>query len=720
MPSNYLYNKDNCSEWRKNPLINPISNRPIKKDGPIYKLFKKNCDDNKKTSPNKDDNIYNKDNCNEWQKNSLINPISNRPIKKNGAIYKLFKNNCDDNKKPSPNKDDNIYSKNNCDKWNSKPLINPISNRPIKKDGPIYKLFKKNCNKDKIISSQDKPLSNKDLCKEWLKNPLINPITKKNIKNTGAIYKKYLKLCSRLSSSSSVKPVPSRSSSSSVKPVPSRSSSSSVKPVPSRSSSSSVKPVPSRSSSIAITAPSRSSSVAITAPSRSSSTSAKPVASKTSSYKSASSNSRSSSIAITAPSRSSSYNSANSYSVKQISSRTTSFVSLNSPVIITTPFSKSSTKSSKKYSIKKNLSSTTNKDNYFSTSSLTNYFLDDRINKYDIINEYIKKIYTKYDNNCIKKYKIVSGRQLLRIGNKIILENKLGRSGSYGVVYKGYYRETQKDVYNPIIKFAVKICEINEINRLEIAIAQELTKYLINNNIMHFPILYGYLECNTNDLHDVFSSERDSGSLKYTHSSFNSNIYNDLLNKSSLYFQVYEIANGNTDSYYAHIIYDSTDKIKSNELVFNLLAQLFMSIYYFHIVLGMQHNDTHFGNFLYHKIELGLNFKYTLDDRVNFYIKNIGYLWVINDFGLAKPLTTSNKISQILADYKTILDNALEYSHFYINNDIVNFIKEVKLYLDKDLYTAYNSSEDVEKKIIINIMNCFFKYSNSVAKEDSA
>ena len=237
---------------------------------------------------------------------------------------------------------------------------------------------------------------------------------------------------------------------------------------------------------------------------------------------------------------------------------------------------------------------------------------------------------------------------------------------------------------------------------------------------MHFPILYGYLECNTNELHDVFSSEPDSGSLKYTHSSFNSNIYNSLLNKSSLYFQIYEIANGNTDSYYAHIIDDSTDKIKSNELVFNALAQIFMSIYYFHIVLGMQHNDTHFGNFLYHKIELGLNFKYTLDTGVNFYIKNIGYLWVINDFGLAKPLTTSNKISQILADYKTILDNALEYSHFYINNDIVNFIKEVKLYLDKDLYTAYNSSEDVEKKIIINIMNCFLKYSNSVAKEDSS
>jgi hypothetical protein len=742
MPSNYLYNKDNCSEWRKNPLINPISNRPIKKDGPIYKLFKKNCDNNKKTSPNKDDNIYNKDNCNEWNSKPLINPISNKPIKKNGAIYKLFKKNCDDNKKPSPNKDDNIYSKNNCDKWNSKPLINPISNRPIKKDGPIYKLFKKNCNKDKIISSQDKPLSNKDLCKEWLKNPLINPITKKNIKSTGAIYKKYLKLCSKLSSSSSVKPVPSRSSSvaitarsrsssSSVKPVPSRSSSSAVKQIASRSSSVSITApsrsssvaitAPSRSSSVAITAPSRSSSVAITAPSRSSSTSAKPVASKTSSYKSANSNSRSSSYkSANSNSRSSSYKSGNFYSVKSISSRTTSFVSPNSQVIITTPFSKSSTKSSKKYSIKKNLSSTTNKDNYFSTSSLTNYFLDDRINKYNIIYEYIKKIYTKYDNNCIKKYKIVSGRQLLRIGNKIILENKLGRSGSYGVVYKSYYRETRKNVYKPIIKFAVKICEINEINTQEIAIARELTKYLIEANIMHFPILYGYLECNTNELHDVFSSEPDSGSLKYTHSSFNSNIYNALLNKSSLYFQIYEIANGNTDSYYAHIIDDSTDKIKSNELVFNALAQLFMSIYYFHIVLGMQHNDTHFGNFLYHKIELGLNFKYTLDAGVNFYIKNIGYLWVINDFGLAKPLTTSNKISQILADYKTILDNAQEYSHFYINNDIINFIKEVALYLDKDLYVIYNSSEDVEKKIIINIMNCFLKYSNSVAKEDSA
>ena len=337
----------------------------------------------------------------------------------------------------------------------------------------------------------------------------------------------------------------------------------------------------------------------------------------------------------------------------------------------------------------------------------------ERIKKFTILYKYINDIYSKYSNNCIKKYE-KSGKQLLRIGNKIILEEKLGRSGSYGVVYKASFRTNKKDIYNPYINFAVKICEITDDNANEINIAQKLDNSLINDNIFHFPLLYGFLKCNTDSLHDYYSSEDSKNSLKHTHSSFDSN-YNSLLNKQQLYFQIYEIANGNVDSYYSNIINPLTLEIASNELVFNALAQIFMSVYYFHIIADMQHDDTHFGNFLFHKIEIGTNFKYQITENISFYIKNIGYLWVINDFGLAKPFSNSIKIKQILKDYKYILTNALEYTNYYIDNNIENCIIKLKQYLDVNLY----SGSDTEISIITKIMNCIMDYSNTVSLESS-
>ena len=63
----------------------------------------------------------------------------------------------------------------------------------------------------------------------------------------------------------------------------------------------------------------------------------------------------------------------------------------------------------------------------------------DRINYYLIIHNYMLSIYKKYKNNCMKPYKYDNkGKLLFRIGNRIILEKKIGRDSKYGIIYLAF------------------------------------------------------------------------------------------------------------------------------------------------------------------------------------------------------------------------------------------------------------------------------------------
>ena len=122
----------------------------------------------------------------------------------------------------------------------------------------------------------------------------------------------------------------------------------------------------------------------------------------------------------------------------------------------------------------------------------------------------------------------------------------------------------------------------------------------------------------------------------------------------------------------------------------------------------MCHADTHFGNFLYHKITPGGKpFEYNIFNY-NLSIENIGYLWVINDFGLAEKFIDGKIISQILKDFKLIIQELLSKKSYFIDDKINNFIKKINDYLDIDLYLI----DDFET-LLINIINCLLEYSET-------
>ena len=116
---NNIINRDICFKWLKNPLINPFTEMTIKEGKGVYKVFKNACMELKiidkkgkllkpiqktKTINNELKITKNpirhikreptEEECEEWRKNKLRNPITNIKIKENGELYKEFERIC--------------------------------------------------------------------------------------------------------------------------------------------------------------------------------------------------------------------------------------------------------------------------------------------------------------------------------------------------------------------------------------------------------------------------------------------------------------------------------------------------------------------------------------------------------------------------------------------------------------------------------------------------
>ena len=131
-----------CDEWRNNPLVNPSTNRYIKRDGPVYHKLEHKCGQpHSNRKPNLD--------CFEWHGDPSVNPKTFRHIKKSGSIYKKLEKKCGSPNSPSrrsPSRRSPSHKVSlNCLEWKGDPTVNPKTNRVIKRGGPVYKKLEKRC-----------------------------------------------------------------------------------------------------------------------------------------------------------------------------------------------------------------------------------------------------------------------------------------------------------------------------------------------------------------------------------------------------------------------------------------------------------------------------------------------------------------------------------------------------------------------------------------------
>jgi hypothetical protein len=204
------------------------------------------------------------------------------------------------------------------------------------------------------------------------------------------------------------------------------------------------------------------------------------------------------------------------------------------------------------------------------------------------------------NTSCIIK----KGDDLI-IDDKIKLIKKFGSDSSFGINYISSYIDDESFRFSSKIQYNTKEAK-KELHLLKI-----LSDIRKKTNNLNFPLLYNYTICpsnkvgNRDELPEFFKINKKTGYIIM----FNELLLGDLKN------YLYNIAKNDYN------------------LWLNAIEQIYMCLASFHS-LGLNHNDSHYGNFLYKVIEKGGYFHYKINGD-DYYIPNLGYVWVIWDFGVS-------------------------------------------------------------------------------------
>jgi hypothetical protein len=250
-----------------------------------------------------------------------------------------------------------------------------------------------------------------------------------------------------------------------------------------------------------------------------------------------------------------------------------------------------------------------------------------------MIRRELKKVLEE-GKGCLKIYKEnPDGTFKYCIGSHIILNKRIGTPSAFGEAYLSEFREKSKK----LLTFVSKISKYdNEKTSKELEILELLTNKVRIGKCPHFPITYGYVSCDKLYESDNF--------LNYPVI-----IKKNLKNKILTLFN--ELANGDFNSFIKTYQYYDVN------IFLNSLVQIYLSIISFYYHTDMIHNDCHCGNFLYHKIKKGGYFHYKIFDE-DYYLENIGFLWVIWDFEFARKIK-----------------NEITYNDKICYNDFQRFVK---------------------------------------------
>ena len=307
------------------------------------------------------------------------------------------------------------------------------------------------------------------------------------------------------------------------------------------------------------------------------------------------------------------------------------------------------------------------------------------LKKYNTHKKGCLKVYKEYPNSILKSY---------RIGNRIILKKRIGSDSVFGIVYLSEFREKEKKMFT----FASKVYEyVEKQAKMELEILEKLTNIVRKDICPHFPIFYGYVICenmNNFDKDSFKKSKEEDKSISQNILKFPMLIKQKINSKIITTFN--ELANGD--------LWNFLKLYKSNHLyIINALIQQLISIMFFNYHTGRLHNDTHPGNFLYHKIKAGGYFHYKLFGK-DYYLENMGILWVIWDYDLSitpnKALELFNKSKVISNDYNKLLSNYMIVENM---NDICLNLYDYNKFSIKNL-----------KEYIYNLPNKLNKINNSL------
>ena len=236
--------------------------------------------------------------------------------------------------------------------------------------------------------------------------------------------------------------------------------------------------------------------------------------------------------------------------------------------------------------------------------------ISDRVGYYKLIRKYL--------SDLDKEQCLIKTSKYLKIQDKLLLPKRIGSESVYGIVYKSKGKNTGE-----LFRVATKLMKIEKDNTNEISVTDFLSKKVINNKTIHFPLHYKSFKC-----------------LKPE----NNNDFPHLI-KKKYYIFINELFNGDLRTFLeSNVDNVITDNIK---LLENTLMQVILCLFTLNNA-GYIHNDSHDGNYLYMKVKPGGYIHYNIFGE-DLYLENMGYIWVIWDFAYSELIT-----KDYLLDYKIL------------------------------------------------------------------
>ena len=274
----------------------------------------------------------------------------------------------------------------------------------------------------------------------------------------------------------------------------------------------------------------------------------------------------------------------------------------------------------------------------------------DRYKQYEVINKIIDDKIKNANHKCL--YPVKNGSYTLN--DIILLYKRIGSNSSYGSIFLSRIKNNK-------YKFVTKIQLLTDDTYKELKLLNLITQKAIANKNIHLPLMYNNLECS-------YFNKNDERILE--------NLRNPVYKNINSYYSTFvELANGDLCNY-----------LKKNKITIkklnNALSQCFIGILSCHR-LKIIHNDSHWCNFLFHKIDNSYLscFKYIYKDLI-FYIENMGLNWVIWDFGLSTTINLFEH-NNIRDDYSyliTTIYERIEIEYEIIEKYLLDLFDAVELF----------------------------------------
>lgn len=283
--------------------------------------------------------------------------------------------------------------------------------------------------------------------------------------------------------------------------------------------------------------------------------------------------------------------------------------------------------------------------------------LDNRIKLYYEAKVHLNKIDPK---QCLRKVNW-HGKETMTLAKILMLDTQIGTKSKFGAIYLSKIRKVDG------LLVASKVTDKSSNNLTEITIMERITKnIMLQKKSKHFPLIYSSHLCEDTDTRRslVSVNELCDGDIK------------TLLNNPNMY-------------------------PITEELFFNLLIQVFISLGTFHFHFNVRHNDAHYGNFLYQKNEEKGYYKYKISSKT-FYLKSCDYNIMLYDFGLVRP---AKEVNDYYNDYYRII-------HAFIPEEYGGWNDHLQ---DEDLASKMLAIQGELKELIaINARFSFTKVLNAV------